>query len=183
MTTLGQRDRALVEVLYGTAIRLSECIRLDVSDVDLQNGELMVRDGKGKKDRRLPIPRQTLEAMSQYASESRPYLIHDPKEPAFFLSREGNRISRSLLEARIHDIGLAVGIGDLHPHALRHACATHLLERRVDIRYIQELLGHNHIQTTAGYLKVDVRDLKEVFARAHPRQKRRQAKKGKVAVK
>ncbi len=182
-TTLGQRDRALVEVLYGTAIRLSECIRLDVSDVDLQNGELLVRDGKGKKDRRLPIPRQTLDAMSRYVSESRPYLLHNPKEPAFFLSREGRRISRGLLEVRIHDIGLAVGIPDLHPHALRHACATHLLERRVDIRFIQELLGHNHIQTTAQYLKVDVRDLKEVFTRAHPRQKRRQAKKGKVAVK
>ena len=94
MTTLGQRDRALVEVLYGTAIRLSECIRLDVSDVDLQNGELLVRDGKGKKDRRLPIPRQTAEAMIAYASESRPYLVHNPKEPAFFLSREGRRISR-----------------------------------------------------------------------------------------
>jgi site-specific recombinase XerD len=183
MTTLGQRDRALVEVLYGTAIRLSECIRLDVSDVDLQNGELLVRDGKGKKDRRLPIPRQTAEAMIAYASESRPYLVHNPKEPAFFLSREGRRISRALLETRIRDIGLAVGIPDLHPHALRHACATHLLERRVDIRYIQELLGHNHIQTTAQYLKVDVRDLKEVFTRAHPRQKSCRAKKGKIAVK
>jgi site-specific recombinase XerD len=182
-TTLGQRDRALVEVLYGTAIRLSECIRLDLWDIDLQSGELLVRDGKGKKDRRLPIPRQTLEALRRYASESRPHLVHDPKEPAFFLSREGRRISRNQLEARIRDIGLAAEIPDLHPHALRHACATHLLERRVDIRYIQELLGHNQIQTTARYLEVDVRDLKEVFARAHPRRKRRQAKKGKVAVK
>jgi integrase/recombinase XerC len=75
-------------------------------------------------------------------------------------------------------MGLSGGIPDLHPHALRHACATHLLERRVDIRYIQELLGHNHIQTTAQYLKVDVRDLKEVFTRAHPRQ-RRARKRGK----
>lgn len=94
--------------------------------MDLHNGELLVRDGKGRKDRRLPIPRKSLDAAIAYASESRPCLLHNPEEPAFFLNREGKRIIRNQLEARVRAIGLAAGIPGVHPHSLRHVCPTHL---------------------------------------------------------
>ncbi len=172
-SSLGMRDRAILETFYGTAIRLNECLRLDVSDVDLQSRALWVRDGKGKKDRLLPIPGKTTQAMALYLSEARPRLVHDSMETAFFLSRAGNRVSRSLIHAMMRNYGRAAGIAhSVSPHALRHACATHLLRRGADIRHIQELLGHSFIETTALYTKVDVEDLRKVIGRAHPRERK-----------
>ena len=172
-STLGMRDRAILETFYGTAIRLTECLRLDVSDVDLQSRALWVRDGKGKKDRLLPIPGKTNLAMALYLHDVRPGLVHDSMETAFFLSRTGNRVSRSLIHAMMRNYGHDAGIvHSVSPHALRHACATHLLRRGAGIRHVQELLGHSFIQTTALYTKVDVEDLRKVIARAHPRERK-----------
>ena len=180
-STLGIRDRAILETFYGTGVRLSECVRLDVSDVDLQGRMLWVRDGKGKKDRLLPIPGQTAKALARYSSEARPYLVHDPMEQAFFLSRHGKRLSRETIQANLRDYGTAAGLPHrVHPHVLRHAYATHLLERGADIRHIQELLGHSFLQTTALYTHVEPKDLRKVLKNAHPRERtRRRRKKGK----
>ncbi len=171
-SALGQRDRALLETFYGTAVRLQECIGLDVSDVDLQAAELWVRDGKGKKDRLLPIPGRTARAMDLYLEEGRPRLLHDPAQRAFFLSLSGRRVSQSLVHRMLRSYGQLAGIPHrIYPHALRHACATHLLRAGADIRHIQELLGHHFIETTALYTRVQVEDLRAVLARAHPRER------------
>lgn len=170
-STLGVRDRAILEVFYGTGIRLGECLRLDVADVDLQSGSLWVRSGKGRKDRLLPIPRRTLEAMALYLRGTRPFLVHSPSEQAFFLTRAGERVSRSSIGAMLREHGKTAGIPQVHPHAMRHAYATHLLQRGADLRHIQELLGHNWIQTTAVYTKVQVKDLLQIIDKAHPRER------------
>lgn len=180
-STLGVRDRAILETFYGTGVRLSECVRLDVSDADLQGRTLWVRDGKGRKDRLVPIPGQTAKALERYASDARPYLVHDPMEQAFFLSQNGRRLSPPSIQAKLRDYGKAAGVPHrVHPHVLRHAYATHLLERGADIRHIQELLGHSFLQTTALYTQVEPKDLRKVMKKAHPRERtRRRRKKGK----
>lgn len=173
-TTLGQRDRALLETFYGTAIRLSECRRLEVSDVDLHTRELWVRNGKGRKDRLVPIPRRAVEALDLYLKEARANLVHRPGETALFLSRPGKRMSETLIHVLLRDYGRAAGIPHpVYPHGLRHACGTHLLQRGADLRHIQELLGHNQIQTTALYTRVNVKDLGRMLARSHPRERAR----------
>ncbi|MGH9461946.1 MAG: tyrosine-type recombinase/integrase [Vicinamibacteria bacterium] len=169
---IGQRDRAVLELLYGTAIRRSECVRLNVFDVDLREPSLWVRDGKGRKDRLVPIPSQTAEVVGVYLEQVRPHLVHDPKEKAFFLTRWGKRMSPSLLEVMVRGHAVSAAIEQrVYPHALRHACATHLLQRGADIRHIQELLGHSQIRTTAIYTEVRVDDLKAVLSKAHPRER------------
>lgn len=172
-STRGLRDRAILELLYGTAIRRGECVRLDVSDVDLQSRTLLVRDGKGKKDRIVPIPAKAVDVAFRYLEQARPFLINDPAELAFFLGRAGNRVSASLIVLMLRQSAKAVGINKpVHPHALRRACATHLLQRGASVRHIQELLGHASIDTTTVYTEVDVGDLRKVLAKSHPRERR-----------
>jgi integrase/recombinase XerD len=172
-SSLGLRDRAILEILYGTAIRLRECVRLDLGDVDLQQRSLWVRTGKGKKDRLLPIPRQAAEALDSYLREARSELLHDLREQALFLSSAGKRLGPAQIEALVRNYAQAAGTPfRVTPHALRHSCATHLLQRGVDLRHIQQLLGHHLIQTTAIYTRVAVKDLREILSRAHPRERR-----------
>jgi integrase/recombinase XerD len=169
-SSLGQRDRALLELLYGTAIRLTECHRLDVQDVELARGLLLVRAGKGRKDRMVPIPRQALTALSTYVMNARPELVRDPQEQALFLTRRGRRLGRVAIGLLVRDYGLEASV-NASPHALRHACATHLLAGGADVRHVQQLLGHHDLRTTARYTRVDLRDLKEMLLRAHPRER------------
>jgi len=169
----GLRDRAILELLYGTAIRRGECVRLDVSDVDLYSRTLLVRDGKGKKDRVVPIPGKAADAAFRYLEKARPFLIYDPSEPAFFLGRAGKRASASLISLMVRQSAKAAGIKKrAHPHALRRACATHLLQRGASIRHVQELLGHASIDTTAVYTEVAIGDLRKVLQKSHPRERR-----------
>jgi integrase/recombinase XerD len=167
-TVIGHRDRAILETLYGTGIRVGECARIDIMDLDLSGAVLLVRSGKGKKDRMVPVPAKAAAALDLYLHASRPELVHDPKESALFLSRAGRRLSRIFLQQLVRDYGQAVGIR-VTPHALRHACATHLLQHGADLRHIQELLGHAHLRTTAVYTRVMPGDLKRVLAQCHPR--------------
>ncbi len=175
-TRSGIRDRALLETLYGTAIRLSECARTDVVDLNLVERQLMVRNGKGKKDRIVPVPGRAAAAIRFYLQEALSELVHDSKEPALFISYRGTRLHKSSIYYLVKGHGKAVGL-ELSPHSLRHACATHLLERGADIRHIQELLGHSHIGTTAVYTRVNLSELRKVIDKAHPRQKKRRPKK------
>ncbi len=175
-TRLGIRDRAMLETLYGTAIRLSECVRTDVVDLGLAERQILVRNGKGKKDRIVPVPGRAAAALRLYLQEARPELVHDPKEPALFISFRGTRLHKKSLYHQVKGHGKTAGL-ELSPHSLRHACATHLLQRGADIRHIQELLGHSHIGTTAVYTRVNLSDLRRVIDKAHPRQKPREQKK------
>jgi integrase/recombinase XerD len=176
-SALGLRDRAILETFYGTGVRMGECRRLDVDDVDLQKQTLFVRSGKGRKDRVLPIPRKTARALDRYLRSGRPVLLHDPKQKAVFVNRVGGRIGAAMLGRLVRDYGQAAGIPRLHPHSLRHACATHLLQGGADIAHVQKILGHSQITTTAEYVKVVIGDLKKVVERKHPREKQYRRKK------
>lgn len=166
----GQRDLAMLETIYGTAVRLTECSRIDLQDLDLSQGTLLVRDGKGKRDRVVPVTGRGAAALDAYLREVRPHFVRDPKETALFLQRYGTRLSTVSIGLLVSGYGEMVGV-DLSPHGLRHACATHLLRHGADIKHVQRLLGHSNIQTTTRYTRVALSDLRDVIARAHPRER------------
>jgi len=168
------RDRAMLEVLYGTGVRISELVGLSIADVDL-DGALVRAFGKGAKERIVPLGRPAVRALRDWYDGGRPKL--EPKqwarrndEEAVFLNTRGGRLSRAGAWLAVKKRGGQVGLGDrLTPHVLRHSCATHLLNRGADIRAVQELLGHVSISTTQVYTKVTTERLWEVYSRAHPR--------------
>ncbi len=165
------RDTALLEVLYGSGLRVSELVGLDLDHVALEEGFLRVL-GKGNKERIVPIGRLAKEAVEGYLGR-RPELRH-PKTGAqdvraLFLSLRGSRLGVRRVQTLVQHYGaIGTGRGDLHPHALRHSCATHLLEGGADLRAIQELLGHSSLATTQRYTHVSIDQLLAVYDRAHP---------------
>jgi len=171
---IGLRDRAILELLYGAGLRLGEAARSDVTDLDLRAGLLLVRNGKGRKDRIVPIGGAAATALDRYLTESRPQ-IATGIDAALFLSREGARLGAAGLRARIRYYGHRLGVR-LIPHALRHTCATHLLRGGADLRHVQALLGHRHLTTTALYTRVAITDLRDVMARCHPRMHRHRSR-------
>jgi integrase/recombinase XerD len=171
-TKAGCRDRAILETLYGTAIRKSECVRLDVEDLDLRQRTLVVRNGKGGKDRLVPVPGRAAAALDTYLGDVRPRLACDPREHALFLTAWwGKRLSAGALVFLVRRHGRAVGLPRLHLHALRHTCATHLLRGGASVRHVQAILGHSNLRTTALYTRVVIEDLHDVIARTHPRER------------
>jgi len=168
----GLRDRTLVEVLYGTGIRVGELVALDVRDVDLRRGELRVL-GKGRKERVVPLPALAREAVDTWiAVRKRPGVLAEPLFTSIRPRRDdkarrlGDRDVRRILKKR----ALAAGISDrVHPHRLRHSYATHLLDMGADLREIQELLGHSSLATTQKYTAVSIEHLRQVYDDAHPR--------------
>jgi site-specific recombinase XerD len=173
-SALGRRDRAILELLYGTGIRVGECERLDTTDLDLQEATLLIRDGKGKKDRAVPLGTQAARALDHYLTDGRPALLSRTSPAALFLARGGRRLLRQSIEklVRVH-ARTAMIEPRISPHTLRHACATHLLRGGADVRHVQALLGHKSLTTTARYTRVDTKDLREVLERAHPRERSR----------
>jgi integrase/recombinase XerD len=153
---LALRNRALVELVYSAGLRSSEAVGLDLADVDFDREQLHVR-GKGGKERIVPLGEEAGRLLARYLHEARPELLRGA-ENAVFVSARGNRLDTSTLR-RIF----------AHPHRLRHAFATHLLEGGADLRTIQELLGHSSLSTTQLYSHVDGRRLRRVYDRAHPR--------------
>jgi integrase/recombinase XerD len=169
-TRTGARDRTILELLYGTGIRVGDCARLDVMDLQLSERSLLVRDGKGGKDRLVPVPARAAVALGAYLREVRPALA-SPGESALFVSAvTPRRLSREAVETLVRRRGQAIGLR-VSPHLLRHACATHLLRGGADIRHIQELLGHRRLDTTALYTRIEIRDLRQALLRAHPRER------------
>lgn len=181
-TPVGSRDRAILELLYGTGLRRGECLRLDLSDVDLEAARLLVRDGKGRRDRIVPLPGRAAKALDSYLREARGELLGGGRGSALFLTRDGARLSRTQLNDRVRRYGRLAGLRSaLSPHGLRHTCATHLLQGGADVRHVQELLGHQSLETTQLYTRVALQDLRELLARAHPREtpmRRRRSRHG-----
>jgi integrase/recombinase XerD len=163
----GLRARALLELLYGTGARISEAVGLDVDDLDLGSGTVLLR-GKGAKERVVPVGSYARAAASAWLTRGRPAFA--PRSPAVFVNARGGRISRqtawTVLRAAADRAGLASGVS---PHVLRHSFATHLLDGGADVRVVQELLGHASVTTTQVYTLVTVDRLREVYAAAHPR--------------
>jgi integrase/recombinase XerD len=172
-TPFGQRDRAILETFYGSGIRAQECRALDIRDVDLSRFILTVRRGKGGKDRVVPITARAAVALDVYLRDVRPDLMVNPREQALFLSITGGRLRQTGMQEIVVRAAAAAGVPvRMAPHALRHACALHLLRGGADLRHVQALLGHRTISTTAIYTRLDMRDLKKVVERSHPREKR-----------
>lgn len=169
-TTLALRDRALLEVLYGTGARISEAVGLDVDDLDMVDGTVLLR-GKGSKERLVPVGSYAREAVDTYLVRGRPELVAAGKgTPALFLNARGGRLSRQSAWAVLVRAAERAGVTrDVSPHTLRHSFATHLLDGGADVRVVQELLGHASVTTTQVYTLVTVDNLREVFATAHPR--------------
>ncbi|WP_193608051.1 site-specific tyrosine recombinase XerD [Nocardioides lijunqiniae] len=171
-TTLALRDRALLEVLYGTGARISEAVGLDVDDLDDVDGTVLLR-GKGSKERLVPIGSFAREALSAYLVRARPELVATGSGAvggALFLNARGGRLSRQSAWAVLAKAADRAGVTrDVSPHTMRHSFATHLLDGGADVRVVQELLGHASVTTTQVYTLVTVDNLREVFATAHPR--------------
>jgi integrase/recombinase XerC len=165
----GKRDRAILELLYGAGIRVSELVGLDVADVDLHSRYIYVF-GKGQKERRVPIGRPAAAAVVRYMADARPLLGPRPEEPALLLNQRGGRLSDRSVRRILDTYQLKAGIpSHFSPHALRHSFATHLLENGADLRTVQELLGHTSVSTTQIYTHVSRERLREVYEAAHPR--------------
>jgi integrase/recombinase XerD len=168
------RDRAVLEVLYGTGIRISELVGLSLVDVDL-DGALVRAFGKGAKERIVPLGRYASRALAEWFDTGRPALIPErwarrADSEAVFLNARGGRLTRAGAWLIVKKHGDRVGLGDrLSPHVLRHSCATHLLDHGADIRSVQELLGHVSISTTQVYTKVSTERLQQVYEASHPR--------------
>ncbi len=154
---LASRNRALVELVYSAGLRSAEAVALDLGDVDFEQELVHVRHGKGGKDRVVPLGEEAAHLVAGYLHEGRPQLARGA-ENALFLSARGRRLDTSTLRRLVP-----------HPHRLRHAFATHLLEGGADLRTIQELLGHASLSTTQMYSHVDARRLRRVYDHAHPR--------------
>ena len=171
----GKRDKAMMEILYGTGARISEVVSLSISDLDLSEKLLKVL-GKGNKERIVPLGRYAETALMRWLSpdgrgklEPERWASRDDSE-ALFLNRQGRRLSRQGGWGIVKKSGRKVGLGaQLSPHTLRHSCATHMLEHGADIRTVQELLGHASISTTQIYTHVSRDQLIEVYQSAHPR--------------
>ena len=164
------RNRAILEVLYGCGLRVSECTGLDLGDCIIEEGYLRVV-GKGGKERISPISGAALEALGAYLERARPALAKPYAKPtaAVFLNARGGRLTRQSVHAIVADAGRLVGVDNLHPHTLRHSFATHMLEGGADLRVIQEILGHSDISTTQVYTHVSRTHIREEYLSAHPR--------------
>lgn len=162
------RDRAALELLYGAGLRVSELVGLGLHDVDLRAASVRVV-GKGNKERRVPLGEPSVLAVSAYLQRRAELLGDKLDEGALFLSTRGRRMSVRSLQYDVRAYGMrAAGRPDLHPHALRHSCATHMLDGGADLRSIQEFLGHASLSTTQRYTHVSVEHLLGVYDKAHP---------------
>ncbi|MGA7794618.1 MAG: site-specific tyrosine recombinase XerD [Candidatus Acidiferrales bacterium] len=172
-TPIGLRDRAMLEVLYSTGLRVSELLNLRISDVDMRIGCVRCI-GKGDKERLVPIGRKAIEAVEQYLAQARPKFARPSSPPphnqSLFLTSIGRRLSRVSIWKILHDYGTRLGLrGRLTPHKLRHSFATHLLEGGADLRSVQLMLGHADISTTQIYTHVVEERLKQIYKAHHPR--------------
>ena len=166
------RDRALLELLYATGMRVTEIVSLDLEDINLASATVRVTRGKGGKERIIPIHGRAVEALDRYLSKGRLQLLRDPSERSMFLNHRGQRLTRQglwlIIKHYVHEAGIA---SEVTPHTLRHSFATHLLNGKADLRHVQELLGHANISTTQIYTHISSERLRVAYDEAHPRAK------------
>jgi site-specific recombinase XerD len=168
-TPLELRDRAMFELAYASGLRAEELVNLDLESIDFDAEQVRV-EGKGGKTRFVPVGEPALRSVARYLERGRPGLVGSEAEPALLLSKSGRRLSTSDVRRRLRVWARhAAHQGAVHPHALRHSFATHLLEGGADLRAIQELLGHASISTTQVYTRVESARLRAAYARSHPR--------------
>jgi integrase/recombinase XerD len=168
-TSLGVRDRAILETFYSTGMRRMELARLKLFDLDAERGTVMVRQGKGKKDRMIPIGERALAWIRKYVEDVRPTLIVEPDGGFLFLSSYGEPLSGSGLSVMVREYVEKADLGKTGScHLFRHTMATLMLEGGADIRFIQAMLGHVDLSTTQIYTQVSIRKLKEVHTATHP---------------
>lgn len=169
------RDLAMWELFYSSGLRLSELVNLNLADIDLKEGMVAVKHGKGRKSRMLPVGRRATEAVNRWLGVRQP--ASGQHEMALFVSQRGNRMALRTVQSRLdrwctkHQLSAHV-----HPHMLRHSFASHLLESSGDLRAVQELLGHSNISTTQIYTHLDFQHLADVYDKAHPRAKKSRSK-------
>jgi integrase/recombinase XerD len=164
----GIRDRAILETFYSTGIRRFELARLQLYDVDLAHGTVMIRQGKGRKDRLIPVGARACAWIGKYLDSVRPRLAARADEMRVFLTDYGEAFEKNRLGDLVKRYMRHAGIPQGSCHAFRHACATHMLENGADIRFIQALLGHSELSTTQIYTQVSIAKLKEIHAATHP---------------
>ena len=177
------RDRALVELLYGSGLRVSEAVGLDRASVDLEN-RIVRCVGKGSRERLVPLGRRAVDALRRYLSRGRPYLDRRHR-PELFLNAQGGPLTRAGAFLILRRLAGKAGLEPerVHPHLLRHSFATHLLEGGADLRSVQEMLGHADLATTELYTHVTDRRRREVYFQSHPHARRRVSKRSRGASK
>jgi integrase/recombinase XerD len=166
---IGLRDRAILEMLYSTGIRRMEVINLKLYDLDLDRGTFLIRQGKGKKDRFVPIGDRAVAWLQKYIREARPQLAIEPDTGTLFLAHNGEDIGRDMMTMTVRSYVLKAKVGKAGAcHLFRHTMATLMLEGGADIRFIQEMLGHARLDTTQIYTQVSIRLLKQIHSATHP---------------
>ena len=171
---LGLRDRAILELLYATGMRRTELVKLDREDVELDRASIWIRQGKGGKDRMLPLANTTVRWLNAYLIRSRPRLAVDQRENAFFITGYGTRFNPNYLGNWMRRLMTKAGIRKPGAcHLFRHSCATHMLDNGADLRCIQQLLGHSRLDTTQIYTEVTIRHLRMVYNATHPSVRKR----------
>jgi integrase/recombinase XerD len=171
-TAIGYRDRTILEVLYTTGIRKEELNNLTLNDVDYRDGFLRILEGKGRKDRIVPLGRIACRYLENYIKTVRPELIKDPYNNHLFLSLRGKRLSKNIVWDLVKKYAKKAKIRkNVHPHTFRHTCATGMLKNKADLNTVRKLLGHASLNTTQIYTHLSITDLKAVHKRCHPREK------------
>jgi integrase/recombinase XerD len=166
-----KRDRAMLELLYATGMRVSELVSLNLADLDTEGGFVRCF-GKGHKERLIPIYERAVRAVKEYLTEARPHLTHDSEEKALFLNRRGERLTRQGLWQILKGYAKSAELGvEITPHTLRHSFATHMLSGGADLRSVQELLGHANISTTQVYTHLTTEHVRRAYEKSHPRAK------------
>jgi len=171
-TAEAKRDRAMLELLYASGMRISELVALNLGDVNTE-GDYFVRCfGKGRKERIIPLYEQIAMTVKQYVDDDRPKLAHGKKEEAMFLNARGDRLTRQGFWQKMKEYAKTAGLGDkISPHTLRHSFATHMLSGGADLRSVQELLGHANISTTQVYTHLTTEHVRRTYDKSHPRAK------------
>jgi|WetSurMetagenome_2_1015567.scaffolds.fasta_scaffold121666_2 integrase/recombinase XerD len=168
-TRTGIRDRAVLELLYNTGMRLGELLDLEVADVDLELGLVRILEGKGRKGRVVPLGHTAHAWVKEYLDRVRPWWMKGKDhERRLFVGRTGTAFRMGNVHSMLRQQCRQAGVQYIYPHAIRHACATHMLRRGADIRAIQKLLGHGSVKTTQRYTRVVPEDLKATHTRTHP---------------
>jgi integrase/recombinase XerD len=170
-TLEAKRDRAMLELLYATGMRVSELMSLNLGDVDTDGGFVRCF-GKGHKERLIPIYEQAALTVKEYVEQTRPHLVHDGDERALFLNRRGDRLTRQGFWQILKGYAKAANLkAEVTPHTLRHSFATHMLSGGADLRSVQELLGHANISTTQVYTHLTTDHIRRSYEKSHPRAK------------